>query len=62
MDRLRPAAEELGCVRELMNVRHITEGPSWADRQTAILQQTGDPSEVVRRLTEQSRLLPAAGV
>jgi carboxylate-amine ligase len=56
--RLRPAAEELGCVSHLEHCQHIVESPSWADRQKTILESSGDPAEVVRQLTDQTRLSP----
>jgi hypothetical protein len=34
----------------------IAGGPSWADRQLQILEETGDPAEVVRRLARMSRI------
>jgi len=53
---LTPTAEALSCVDELRQVQRIADGPSWADRQIAILDETGDRREVVRRLTAESRM------
>lgn len=52
MERLRPIAEQLDCRAYLERVPTIAAGPSWADRQLAILHETGDPREVVRRMTQ----------
>jgi carboxylate-amine ligase len=56
--RLRPAADELGCKSYLERCLDITARPSWADRQRDILKRTGDPAEIVRQLTEESRISP----
>jgi carboxylate-amine ligase len=56
--RLQPTAKALDCERFLEHTQVIASGPSWADRQRAILEETGDPAEVVRRLTRQSRVSP----
>ena len=53
---LRPTAERLGCVAHLERIEKIAAGPTWAERQLKILHETGDPAEVVRRMSEQSRL------
>ena len=58
IDRLRPTAEALGCLSYLEHAQAMADGPTWAERQLAILEETGDPAEVVRRLTEQSRVTP----
>jgi hypothetical protein len=47
---LREYAEQLGCAEELESVRSLIGKPTWAERQLAILQETGDPTEVVRRM------------
>jgi carboxylate-amine ligase len=57
--RLQPVAEELGCSEELGRVLPMVAEPSWADRQLALLEETGDPAETVRRLTAASRISPA---
>ena len=59
-EKLRPTAEALGCEKHLQQCRHMAESPSWAARQVAILDETGRPEEVVRRLTEGSRVSPPA--
>lgn len=56
VERLQSAAEELGCQEYLPRVLKLATGPTGADRQLQLLQETGDPAEVVRRLTEASRL------
>jgi len=53
--RLRPAAEELGCLEHLGRARELAAGPSWAERQAALIAAEG-PVEAVRRLTGLSRL------
>ena len=58
IDRLRPVSEELGCVDYLQYNQTIAESPSWAERQVEILKETGDRAEIVRRLTDQSRVSP----
>ena len=56
VERLLPAAEELNCVSHLQHARIMASGPTWADRQLEILKKTGDPAEVVKQLSRQSRL------
>jgi len=56
VEHLMPTADELDCVRYIEHVRQIASLPSWADRQIQIMQETGDPREIVRRRTEQSRI------
>lgn len=55
-DKLTDAAEDLRCVDYLNHCRQIAVGPSWSDRQLALLDETGDPQEVVRRLTDAARV------
>jgi len=57
-EKLLPTAVDLGCEPYLMRCRRMADGPSWADRQLAILKETGSAEEVVRRLTAGARLLP----
>ncbi len=57
--KIKPVAIELGCERHLEHCRHIAASPSWADRQLSILADTGSAEEVVRQLTEVSRVSPA---
>lgn len=59
VEKLKPIADELGCVHHLERCRHIAASPSWADRQLSIQAETGSAEQVVRRLTEQSRITPA---
>ena len=56
VELLRPTSEELCCTDYLKQCLEIANRPSWADRQLAILEETGDPSEIVRRLTSESRV------
>lgn len=55
IDRLSPAAQELGCLDYLLDTRRISLDPTWAERQVAILRETNDPTEVVRRLSDVAR-------
>ncbi|MEZ6068730.1 MAG: YbdK family carboxylate-amine ligase [Pirellulales bacterium] len=54
--RLGDSARHLGCLDELQRASQFVERPGWANRQLALLHETGDPVEVVRRLTEASRV------
>lgn len=54
--RLWPIAEELRCQEELHRVLGMADGPTGADRQLALLRETGDPAEMIRRLTAESRI------
>lgn len=56
VDRLRDVAVELGCETELLFVKEIAGSESWAQRQRDIMEATGEPSEIVRQLSEQSRI------
>ncbi len=56
IDKLTPTAEELGCLHYLKDTQRIADSPSWAQRQCDILKETNDPKEIVRQLTEQSRI------
>lgn len=56
INRLEPVGEYLGCIDYLRDNQRIADEPNWAQRQREILKQTGDPKEVVRQLTEQSRV------
>lgn len=53
---LAPVAAELGCGHRLDHCRHLAASPSWADRQLSLLAESNSPEEVVRRLTELSRI------
>ena len=57
IERLSPAAEELGCLDELRDVYRIATGPSWAEQQQSIQASRSAP-EMVRALTDQSRISP----
>ncbi|MGE3808171.1 MAG: YbdK family carboxylate-amine ligase [Gemmataceae bacterium] len=46
---LRPTAEKLDCLPYLERAVEMVQGPTWAERQLALLRETGDPAEVVRR-------------
>lgn len=56
VDKLTPVAANLGCEHHLEHCRHIAGSPSWADRQMSILAETGSAEEIVRQLTEVSRV------
>jgi len=56
VDRLRDVAVDLGCESELLFVKEIAKGDSWAQRQRGILETTKDPSNIVRQLSAQSRI------
>jgi carboxylate-amine ligase len=58
VDRLTPVAESLGCAKYMNHVREMATGPNWSTRQLEILEETGDPREIVRRLGVQSRVTP----
>ncbi|MCC9607658.1 YbdK family carboxylate-amine ligase [Blastopirellula sp. JC732] len=60
IERLTPSAIELGCEPYLLRAQEIADRPTWADRQRLILKETGDPTEIVRRMTEQSRIETSA--
>ncbi|MEZ5398202.1 MAG: carboxylate-amine ligase [Bryobacteraceae bacterium] len=51
VELVRPQAEHLGCVKYLNHARTMAARPTSADRQLALLKETGDRAEVVRRLT-----------
>jgi carboxylate-amine ligase len=62
VDRLAPLADELGCARELGDLRRIaTEGPSY-QRQRAIVSAGGDLPDVVRSLRDELTRAVAAEV
>jgi gamma-glutamyl:cysteine ligase YbdK (ATP-grasp superfamily) len=56
VEQLSPTAAELGCASYLQHCRTIAESPSAAQRQIDLLEETSDPREVVRQLSEASRL------
>ena len=53
---LEPTASELRCLPYLSHLQNIADQPSWAERQCKIVEDSGDPKEVVRLLTDESRL------
>lgn len=53
---LRPIAQTLECEAQLNHVQAMADGPSWADRQNEILTRTNDRREIVRQMTEASRV------
>ncbi len=56
VQRLMPTAESLQCVNWLEHAGQMAAGPNWSTRQIEILKKTGDPTEIVRQLVEQSKL------
>jgi glutamate---cysteine ligase / carboxylate-amine ligase len=58
LDFVQDQSEELGSQKELQHLYNLIESPqgTGADRQVAIYQQTGDTSEVVKFLREQTLL------
>jgi carboxylate-amine ligase len=54
--KLRPTAVELCCENYLAHCVDLAREPSAAQRQLDILAETGDPREIVRRLTEAARV------
>ncbi len=53
---LLPVARTLGCQNYLEHCMTMAEGPSQAERQLDIYQETGDMRDVVRRLVARSRV------
>jgi carboxylate-amine ligase len=58
LEMLEPTATELGCSSYLTHCQMMAEQPSAAQRQLDLADETNDPREVVRRLTEESRISP----
>ncbi len=58
VDKLTPVGASLDCEHHLERCRQIASSPSWADRQMSIMAETGSAEEVVRQLTETSRVSP----
>jgi glutamate---cysteine ligase / carboxylate-amine ligase len=56
VEKLRPIADELGCLEYLERCCTLAAAPSWADRQLALASETGSLKETVRRLVEQARI------
>jgi len=62
VEKLRPMAAVLGCQPYLDHCNTLAQSPSAAQRQLDILAATNDPAEVVRQLTDASRVSdPATG-
>jgi carboxylate-amine ligase len=61
VDLLQPTAEQLDCLGHLEQVREMAMRDTWADRQLAMLEETGDPAQVVRRMVRLSRLTAPEG-
>jgi len=59
IDRLRDTGKDFGCLKELERVQAMADGPVWSDRQCQILDETGDPTEIVRRMTTALRVSEA---
>jgi carboxylate-amine ligase len=56
IERLRPDSRELDCENYLDYVGEMANSPSWSEKQLQILLESNDRSEIVRRLTERSRI------
>ncbi len=56
VDQLRPVSRELRCESELQHLLDMSRQPSWASRQISHLKTSGDPRELVRWMTSQSRI------
>ena len=56
VDRLRGVAVDLGCESELLFVKEIAAGQGWAEQQRQVMNASGDSSEVVKQLSQQSRI------
>jgi carboxylate-amine ligase len=59
--RLRPASRELDCEPYLQRMLLIADQPTWAQRQIDAFRQSGDRVDVVRQMTEASRLTGKVG-
>lgn len=59
--KLAPLAKRLQCADQLEHCNVIANRPSWASQQRKLLQETGSAAEMVRILTDGSRLSKAAG-
>ncbi len=54
VEQLRPISQSLDCEDELLQVNEIARRPGWADRQRAILAETGQAEQVVEQLCQQA--------
>ena len=59
VQKLRPVARELGCVRQLEQLMEIASGQNGSLRQIAVFEELGDLPAMVRVLTEASSLSQA---
>lgn len=59
IDRLSDTAAALGAQGGLERARSFAAEPTWARRQLAALEETGDRREAVRRMLQLSRIAPA---
>jgi carboxylate-amine ligase len=50
VEKLGAKATALKCADELADVERLIQGPTAAERQLAVLKETGDPAETVRRM------------
>jgi carboxylate-amine ligase len=55
VDHLRPTARDLACETYLERAA-AAAGPTWAERQRELARQTGEPAEMIRRMSRMSRL------
>lgn len=53
-DELMPTAQLLGCERELMHLRSVSEQPTWAKRQRDYYQNCKEPKDLIRWMVDQS--------
>ncbi len=58
IEKLTPTAHQLGCMEYLKDAQRIADSPGWAVRQHELLKQSNDPKDIVRTLTDQSRMNP----
>ncbi len=58
IEKLLPAAQELDCVEYVEHVRLMASSPTWSDRQIQLMDQTKDPRQVTKILSDESRLSP----
>jgi carboxylate-amine ligase len=56
VQRLGATADDLGCLAYLEKCRLLAASPTWADRQVSLLDDVGDPREIVRRLVAEARV------
>lgn len=55
-EQLRPIAERLECLKYLDRLPALADGPTWAQRQLDVLNEVGDPTGMVRRMTDNCRV------